>query len=243
MTVQHIPFQSLGAAEFGWLSARHHFSFGDYHDADRMGVGALRVWNDDEIAPGSGFPPHPHRDMEIVTFVRDGAITHEDNLGNSGRTEAGDVQVMSAGRGIVHGEYNRETAPTRLFQIWFLPRSRGGEPWWETRRFPERTPGQGFAPLASGFESDRAKGAIPIDSDAGLHAARFAAGDRTTVALADGEHAYLVAAKGGLTVDGVSLGARDAARADGPATLEVKAETDAEAILAIMRPPEAAPGR
>ena len=233
--IEHIPFDSLGAAELGWLSARHHFSFGAYRDPDRMGLGALRVWNDDEIKPGTGFAPHPHRDMEIVTFVREGAITHEDSLGNSGRTEAGDVQVMSAGRGIVHGEYNREKTPTRLFQIWFVPRGRGGAPWWETRRFPERAPGQGFTPLASGFEADRAAGAIPIDSDAALHAGRFAAGDRTAVTLQPGEKAYLVAASGRITVNGVALGERDALSATDGEALEIVAETDAEAILAVTR--------
>ncbi len=233
--IEHIPFTSLGAAEFGWLSARHHFSFGHYVDRSRMGLGALRVWNDDEIAPGTGFSPHPHRDMEIVTFVRAGAITHEDSLGNSGRTEAGDIQVMSAGGGIVHAEYNREAEATRLFQIWFLPRSSGGQPWWETRRFPERQPGAGFVPLASGFADDQALGAIPINSDAALHAGRFASGDATSVTLAAGERAYLVAAAGDLAVNGIDLKARDALSATGPLTLTVSAGTDAEALLAIVR--------
>src|SRR5271155_4568892 len=109
------PFAALGGADHGWLRARHHFSFASYHDPRKMGWGALRVWNDDEIQSRSGFPPHPHSDMEIITYVREGAITHQDSMGNSGRTEAGDVQVMSAGTGIRHAEYNRETVPTRLF--------------------------------------------------------------------------------------------------------------------------------
>ena len=121
------PKDALGRFDFGWLDTRHHFSFGDYHDPDRMGWGALRVWNDDEIAPETGFPAHPHRDMEIITYVRSGAITHQDSLGNTGRTEAGDVQVMSAGSGIRHAEYNLEAGPTQIFQIWIQPRERGGE--------------------------------------------------------------------------------------------------------------------
>ena len=125
-------FASLGHADHGWLNARHHFSFANYHDPARMGWGAIRVWNDDEIAANSGFPPHPHRDMEIVTYVRSGAITHQDSLGNQGRTQVGDVQVMSTGSGVRHAEYNLEPETTRIFQIWICllytspsPRDRG----------------------------------------------------------------------------------------------------------------------
>ncbi|HLD64933.1 MAG TPA: pirin family protein, partial [Pseudomonas sp.] len=131
------PFQQLGGAHHGWLNARHHFSFADYHDPARMNWGNLRVWNDDEIAPHSGFPKHPHRDMEIITYVREGAITHEDNLGNRGRTEAGDVQVMSAGSGIAHSEYNLEDQTTRIFQIWISPTAFGAPPSWGARPFPK----------------------------------------------------------------------------------------------------------
>src|SRR5271155_2356031 len=109
--IERRPFASLGHANHGWLNARHHFSFASYYDPARMEQGALRVWNDDEIAPQSGFPAHPHADMEIITYVRKGAITHQDSLGNRGRTEAGDVQVMSAGSGIAHSEYNLEDQP------------------------------------------------------------------------------------------------------------------------------------
>ena len=119
--IDHRPFDTLGHANHGWLDARHHFSFASYHDPKRMGWGALRVWNDDEIAPRNGFPAHPHRDMEIITYVRQGAITHEDSLGNKGRTEAGDVQVMSAGSGVRHSEFNLEDETTRLFQLWIFP--------------------------------------------------------------------------------------------------------------------------
>ncbi|HKS90185.1 MAG TPA: pirin family protein, partial [Stellaceae bacterium] len=110
------PFSRLGGEKLDWLDTRHHFSFAHYHDPARMNWGALRVWNDDAIAAGTGFPPHPHADMEIITYVRDGAISHEDSLGNKGRTVAGDVQVMSAGTGIRHAEYNREDETTRIFQ-------------------------------------------------------------------------------------------------------------------------------
>ena len=123
------PFNTLGAANHGWLDAHHHFSFAGYHDPARVNWGALRVWNDDKIAPKSGFPTHPHSDMEIITYVRTGAITHRDSMGNEGRTEAGDVQVMSAGSGVQHSEFNLEDEDTTLFQIWIIPDKRGGRDW------------------------------------------------------------------------------------------------------------------
>src|SRR5579871_629467 len=148
------PFASLGGADHGWLKAKHHFSFSEYGDAKRMGWGALRVWNDDTIAPQTGFPPHPHRDMEIITYVREGAITHQDSLGNKGRTEAGDVQVMSAGTGIRHAEYNLEPQTTTLFQIWIQPSKPGGAPAWGARPFPKSDRSGRFVTLASGFAND-----------------------------------------------------------------------------------------
>src|SRR5690242_12303107 len=158
------PFSKLGGANHGWLNAKHHFSFAHYHDAARMGWGALRVWNDDEIAAGSGFPPHPHADMEIITYVRDGAISHEDSLGNKGRTIAGDVQVMSAGTGIRHAEYNREAVLTRIFQIWIIPTGRGGAPNWGTRPFPHADRAGRLVALASGDGADG--DALPLRADA-----------------------------------------------------------------------------
>ena len=158
------PFARLGGADHGWLKARHHFSFASYHDPDNMGWGPIRVWNDDEIAPNSGFPPHPHADMEIVTYVRTGAITHQDSLGNKGRTEAGDVQVMSAGSGIRHAEYNVENEDTTLFQIWIEPTDRGGKPSWGARPFPKDDRAGKFVTLASGLPGD--DDALPIRTNA-----------------------------------------------------------------------------
>ena len=138
-TTTHIelrPFALLGAANHGWLDAHYHFSFSEYHDPARMGWGALRVWNDDTIAPNTGFPPHPHQNMEIITYVREGAISHRDSLGNEGRTGAGDVQVMSAGTGIVHAEYNLDADPLTLFQIWIRPDARSGQPSWGQQPSP-----------------------------------------------------------------------------------------------------------
>src|SRR5437764_9599163 len=162
--IEHRPFASLGHQRLDWLDTHHHFSFADYRDPTRMGWGALRVWNDDEIAAGAGFPPHPHADMEIITYVRQGAISHQDSLGNKGRTVAGDVQVMSAGTGIHHAEFNLEKEPTRIFQIWIVPTSRGGPPGWDTRPFPQADRTGRLVVLASGDASDRE--ALPIRADA-----------------------------------------------------------------------------
>ena len=234
MMLEKIPFDSLGGADFGWLKTKHHFSFGRYIDRSRRGVGALRVWSDDEIDAGMGFEPHPHKDMEIVTYVREGAITHWDSLGNEGRTDAGDVQVMSAGEGITHSEYNLEDTLTRLFQIWFVPRSAGGAPWWEARKFPPRAAGQGFVPLASGYDDHISDGAVGINSDAALLAAALNAGDAATYGLAPGAEAYLVVAKGAVTVNGTPLAERDALQILADTAISVAADSDAEVVLAVL---------
>ncbi len=152
--IEKRPFASLGHADHGWLNAHHHFSFAEYHDPERMHWGAIRVWNDDIIASGGGFPPHGHRDMEIVTYVRTGVVSHRDSLGNEGRTEAGDVQVMSAGKGIVHSEFNHEDGDTSLFQIWILPEAAGGEPGWGMRRILLSAPHAATAWRGIGWMAD-----------------------------------------------------------------------------------------
>jgi hypothetical protein len=222
-------FSSLGHADHGWLNARHHFSFADYHDPSRMSWGGIRVWNDDEIAPQSGFPPHAHANMEIVTYVRKGAITHEDSLGNRGRTPAGDVQVMSAGTGIRHAEYNLEDEPTTLFQIWIVPRAGGGAPSWGTRPFPKGDRAGRFVTLASGIEGDA--DALPIRADARVAGATLKAGDTTQYRLGAARHAYLVPAAGSVEVNGVKLASRDGAAISGVDVLTVKALEDSEIVL------------
>jgi len=223
------PFAGLGGANHGWLDAKHHFSFANYHDPRRMGWGNLRVWNDDTIAPHTGFPPHPHRDMEIITYVREGAITHEDNLGNKGRTEAGDVQVMSAGTGIAHSEYNREDVTTRIFQIWIQPTRTGEKPGWGSKPFPKGDRGGRFVTLASGYAGDG--DALPIRTDARVVAATLKAGETAEYALGDGRRAYLVPATGAVTVDGVRVNARDGAAIAEVATFTVTAVEDSELVL------------
>jgi redox-sensitive bicupin YhaK (pirin superfamily) len=223
------PFSSLGGADHGWLKARHHFSFANYHDPARMGWGALRVWNDDEIASNTGFPPHPHADMEIITYVRDGAITHQDHMGNKGRTEAGDVQVMSAGSGVRHAEYNLESDTTRIFQLWILPNRRGGPPAWAAKPFPKDTRAGRFVALASGFAEDT--DALPIRTDARVLGATLKAGETTVYETGASRHTYMVAAKGAVEVNGLTLNTRDGAAATGEPVLTVTALEDAEIVL------------
>jgi len=227
--IEKRPFAELGGADHGWLKARHHFSFADYYNPARTSWGALRVWNDDEIAANSGFPPHPHADMEIITYVREGAITHKDSLGNEGRTEAGDVQVMSAGTGIRHAEYNLEPQTTRIFQIWIQPSRRGGEPTWGARPFPKADRAGRFVTLASGLAGD--DDALPIRTDARVAGATLKAGETADYALADGRHAYLVPAVGAVEVNGVRLDARDGAAVRDEPVLRIKALQDSEVVL------------
>jgi hypothetical protein len=224
------PFAKLGGANHGWLDTRFHFSFAEYFDQTRLHWGALRVWNDDHIAAKSGFPPHPHSDMEIITYVRQGAITHKDSLGNEGRTGAGDVQVMSAGTGIRHAEYNLEDEATTLFQIWILPDKDklGQPPRWDARPFPKGDRAGRWVTLASGRAGDA--DALPIYADARVLGATIKAGETLEYALG-GRKAYLVPATGRLAVDGVTVNARDGAAIADVETLTVTALEDSEVVL------------
>lgn len=235
--IEKRSFDSLGHADHGWLNARHHFSFANYYDPDRMGWGAIRVWNDDEIAPNSGFPPHPHKDMEIITYVRTGAITHQDSMGNTGKTGAGDVQVMSAGTGVRHAEYNLEPETTTLFQIWIMPRANGGAPSWGAKPFPKGERSGKFVTLASGFAEDA--DALPIRADARVLGATIKAGESLTHTVGEGRYAYLVPALGKVEIDpgseagagGLTLDARDGAALTGGQTVTIRAIEDAEIVL------------
>jgi redox-sensitive bicupin YhaK (pirin superfamily) len=227
--IEKRAFDSLGRFRNDWLNARHHFSFGGYHEPARMGWGALRVWNDDEIAADGGFSPHPHQDMEIITYVREGAISHRDSLGNAGRTVAGDVQVMSAGSGIRHSEFNQEAETTTLFQIWILPRETGGEPRWDSAAFPTGTRTGQLVVLASGDpETD---GGLMIRQDAKVFGATLLAGQSITHALKPGHRAYLVLAIGSGTVNGVALDARDAAAIRDETEITIEATTALELVM------------
>src|ERR1700756_3892566 len=162
--LQTRPSSTLDGGDFGWLKAKHHFAVGPAGNPANKPFGALVVWNDDEIAPGTGFGLHGHANMEIISYVRDGIVTHSDSIGNIGRTEAGDVQAISAGTGIRHSEYNRGAEALRLFQIWLRPRVNGGEPYGNTRCFRKADRPNQFVVLASGFSADSE--ALPIRADA-----------------------------------------------------------------------------
>lgn len=225
------PFSTLGQANHGWLDARHHFSFAGYHDPERMAWGGIRVWNDDRIAPRSGFPPHPHRDMEIVTYVRTGAITHQDSMGNKGRTAAGDVQVMSAGTGVVHAEYNLEDEETTLFQIWIETDRPGAQPSWGAMPFPKESRAGRFQLLASGDAGD---GALTINADARILGATLKAGETLSYEAEPGRHLYLVPS-GQVRVNGETASARDGVAITGEPEVGIEAQEDAELVLVDAR--------
>jgi redox-sensitive bicupin YhaK (pirin superfamily) len=223
--IERRAFAALQSRDLGWLKARHHFSFTD----PAAGWGALRIWNDDLIAPDTGFAPHAHANMEIVTYVRQGAVSHRDSLGNSGRTEAGDVQVMSAGSGIRHSEYNREPGLTHIFQIWITPQTSGGAPAWGTKPFPKGDRAGRLVVLASGFEADAE--ALPIRAKARVLGAALLRGQTLDYEAHDGRYLYLVAADGRLSVNGVRLEARDGAAIKDEPRLTITALEDCEFVL------------
>jgi redox-sensitive bicupin YhaK (pirin superfamily) len=227
--IERRPFNKLAGEDRGWLKAKHHFSFADYDDPARMGWGSLRMWNDDEIAPNTGFPPHPHANMEIITYVREGAVTHKDSLGNVGRTEAGNVQVMSAGTGIRHAEYNLEQQPTRIFQIWITPSSKGGSPAWASQPFPKADRSGRFVTLASGFDGDT--DALPIRSPARVLGATLKVDETLEYVLGQRRQGYLVPASGAVDVNGVRIDARDGAAIKDVGVVRITAVEDSELIM------------
>jgi len=229
--IEKRTFRDLAHIDHEWLQARHHFSFGKYWDPKWMGFGPVRVWNDDEINPQTGFPMHGHKDMEIITYVREGAITHRDNMGNEGRTEAGDVQVMSAGKGIMHSEYNLEDEQTKLFQIWIEPRLPGGSARWDAKAFPKGDRADSLEILASGFDEDIENGALMIRADARLYGATLASGTLIEHQVADGGRIYLVGSSGRLRINGEEIAARDALAIRDVTSLKIEALGDAELVF------------
>ena len=232
-----IPFHSLGTARHGWLTARHHFSFARYYDPERNGYPPLLVWNDDEIEAGTGFGMHPHDNMEIITYVRQGAITHEDDQGNKGRTEAGDVQVMSAGTGIFHSEFNHEAEKTVLFQIWIHTAQRDVKPRWEARAFPRQSNNK-LIPIVSGREIHQASQPLYIYQDAAIFAGVIAAGEQFTQLLEPNRHIYMVASRGSIRVNGKTAHARDGIYVKDVSELQITALEEAEIVLADLPLPD-----
>ena len=222
------PFERLGRFRNDWLDANYHFSFSRYVDRNRMGEGALRVWNDDTIQPHTGFPPHGHESMEIITYVRKGAITHKDSMGNVGRTEAGDVQVMSAGAGVQHSEWNADDETCQLFQIWIVPRESGGTPGWGTRKFPKGERSSTWALFASPTGEEDS---LTLKQDAKVMGATLRAGDTLAYQVGPGRHGYLVLAAGSVSLNGTVLKARDGAAITGAESLTLKGIEDAEIVF------------
>lgn len=232
--LQHRPFSEIGGGDLGWLKAKHHFAIGGYGNPAHLPIGNLFVLNDDEIAPGTGFPMHGHANIEIITNVREGVVTHEDSLGNKGHIRAGNVQVMSAGTGIRHAEYNEQDRPARLFQIWLHPRQLGDQPQWNTRAFPKADRSGAFVPLASGYGTSDA---LPLRADAEVYGALLTAGSAATFDFPPGHSGYLVPASGVVSVDGTCVQAREGLVIIDERSITIKAVEDAELVLIVTAVP------
>ncbi|ALX12330.1 pirin [Burkholderia cepacia JBK9] len=225
----HRRWASLDTANHGWLRAKFHFAVTADGTPGHAPLGPLIVWNDDEIAVGSGFPMHGHRDMEIITYVRQGVLGHRDTLGSEGTIRAGGVQVMSAGTGIRHAEFNGGDTPLKVYQIWLLPRANGGAPGWGTKPFPKGDRSGRFVVLASGYAGD--DGALPIRADARVLGATLRAGERVGHALGASRRAYLVAASGRIDVNGERVGSLDGVAITNEAALDIVALEDSELVM------------
>ena len=231
--IKHILNSQLGGGEHGWLSSRFHFSFANYYDPTRMGFGKLRVINDDVIKAGYGFDKHPHRNMEIITYVRSGAVSHQDNQGNKGVTEAGEVQVMSAGSGIMHSEYNLGTEPLVLYQIWIETDVKDVKPRWQTLPFPNKETEQKLTLLVSGFPGNKNEQVLSIYQQAKIYAGVLKKGSKMTHRI---EHqAYLLASEGEFMISddgaGVVLNKGDGAEITNVKTITIEALSDCELLL------------
>ena len=224
----HRRWEVLDKADRGWLKAGYHFAIGADGNPAHRALGPLTVWNDDEIAVGGGFPFHGHRDVEIITYVRQGVLGHRDTLGSEGTIRAGDVQVISAGTGIRHSEFNKGEGPLKLYQIWLLPSS-GGEPRWDTKPFPRSDRSGRFAVLASGLDGD--DGALAIRAKARVLGATLSAGDDVRHEFGRSRRAYLVVASGRIKVDGEAMGPLDGVAITNVSTVEISAVEDSELVM------------
>jgi len=218
-----------GHVNFGWLDSHHTFSFGEFHDPRQMGFGPIRVINDDRVSPGQGFGAHPHRDMEIVTYVLEGAVEHKDNTGSHGVITHGVVQRMSAGTGVVHSEFNgSKTEPVHFLQIWIVPAARGVKPRYEDRAFAAEGRRNQWQLIIS---PDGADGSLDVHQDARMYATELAAGQSLARALAPGRNAWVQIASGSVTLNGQTLVAGDGAAVTDESALTIAATEAAEVLL------------
>jgi len=237
--IKHYPYKSLGNANHGWLKSKHHFSFANYYNPTRMGFGKLRVVNDDWVEPGTGFPSHPHRNMEIISFIRSGAITHQDSTGNKGITKAGEVQVMSAGTGIIHSEYNRTKEPLTFYQIWIETNKNDVKPRWESREFPNKKTST-LTLLASGYAEDKGR-ALFINQETRIYGGQLAQGSIIEHNISN--QAYILASNGMFKVQdnvgnnlsnsasNITMNKGDAMEVTKSDSITLKASTDCEIII------------
>lgn len=223
------PKEELGRANHGWLDSRFHFSFADYYNPKRMHFGVLRVVNDDWVHSGTGFDLHPHKDMEIITYVRSGSILHRDSLGNEGSTSAGNVQVMSAGTGIVHAEYASPDTNTTLYQIWIIPKEKGVTPRWEQAQFPQEPVQDDLNLLVSGNPDDASKGALFIHQNARIYGGRLENG--TIIRHPVHNQAYILVSAGTISVSGNEMRAGDGAEITNVEDMVITATDDAEVLV------------
>ena len=232
--IKHIRYADLGRADHGWLQSRFHFSFADYYNPRRMGFGKLRVINDDLIKPGYGFDLHPHKNMEIISYIRSGVISHQDSEGNKGQTKAGEIQVMSAGSGIRHSEYNLGAEPLTLYQIWIETNKPGTQPRWETQTFPVQPVTDALPLLVSGFAGEQEQ-ALFINQKARIFGGRLQQGAEISHKIT--AQAYLLASQGQFEISGsgsaqrVILNQGDGAEVTDTGQLTIKALTDCELVL------------
>ena len=225
MMIKVYPYEQLGHASHGWLEARHHFSFAHYYNPKRMGFGALRVINDDIIQAGAGFETHPHRNMEIITYVRQGAITHKDSKGNEGRTAAGNIQVMSAGKGIFHSEYNLESEETKIFQIWITPNKQNLESTWDTHEFPKEITNNKLQLLVSGD----GHAPMTINQDAYIYAGQLEKG--TTITHPIVHQAYILVSKGTIELNDERVSEGDGTEITGEEFVDIHALEPSEILV------------
>ena len=231
MMIKHYPYDTLGAANHGWLKSKHHFSFAHYYNPTRLGFGKLRVVNDDWVEAGTGFPSHTHQNMEIISFIRSGAITHQDSTGNKGITAAGEVQVMSAGTGIKHSEYNRTKDPLTFYQIWIQTNKNNVKPRWDSKKFPTERAST-LTLLVSGYPEDKSC-ALFINQEARIYGGKLAKG--TTIEHPVKNQAYILASDGMFKMldnaSYITMNKGDGAEVTQSNAITLSASTDCEIII------------